>query len=86
MFLTNYTTVTCPTCSSILQVKNKNFSRLIGASGAVIEILVFLSLYLLHPHELLVIALWVALVPISAIVVVLTWIKLLRLKVKSQHA
>lgn len=80
MLLTNWNTVTCPTCLEKLEVRNKNFSRLVGASGALMESLVFSSLYLLH-FELLAIVFWmVAFIPVGFIVAALAWIKFLKLK------
>jgi DNA-directed RNA polymerase subunit RPC12/RpoP len=84
MLLTNRNTVACPTCSAKLQVKNKNFGRLVGASGGLIVMAIFLFYSLILPHELLfLILLSVTVVPVSLTMVAFAWIKFLKLEVKS---
>ena len=84
MLLTNRNTVACPTCSAKLQVKNKNFGRLVGASGGLIVMAIFLFYSLILPHELLfLILLSVTVVSVSLTMVAFAWIKFLKLEVKS---
>jgi DNA-directed RNA polymerase subunit RPC12/RpoP len=84
MFLTNRSTVACPSCSAKLQVKNKNFSHLVGASGGLIVMAIFLFYFLNPPYSLLRLTLlYVTVLPVYFVIIMFVWIKFLKLEVKS---
>jgi DNA-directed RNA polymerase subunit RPC12/RpoP len=84
ILLTNRSTVACPSCSAKLQVKNKNFSGLVGASGGLIVMAILLFYFLTPPYGLLRLTLlYVTVFPVYFVMIELVWIKFLKLMAKS---
>ena len=82
MFLTNFNTITCPTCSTKLQVKNKGTSSLIGGigggvGGALGGLLLY---YWLFTKEVFCLSLLIALFSSIAFAAWLAAIKFIKLK------
>ena len=86
LFLTNFNTITCPTCSTRLQL-NKKISRLIGGIGGGLGggIGALLIISWMETKEMSYIMLIVALLMLLFFASWLAEIKFMKLEVRSQH-
>ena len=86
MFLTNFNTITCPTCSTRLQA-NKKINSLIGGIGGGVGggIGGLLLAFWFHTKEVSYLMLFVALLMLIFFASWLASIKFMKLEVRSQH-
>lgn len=86
LFLTNFNTIACPTCSARLQL-NKKIGRLIGGIGGGLGggIGALLLISWMETKEVSYIMLFVALLMLLFFASLLAEIKFMKLEVKSQH-